>query len=254
MQLPDDEMKALEVIYEWQVRPYPATDPDQEDERLDPPTLHKPPRKRLLIITLAALHKWEERRTRQAIDMLDTRGLVVPFRESVGPIEGEWQLPTGDVLTITSETEWIEETLQGSVRVRLSGKPLLDDDRRPLISNWVGDLSDWEECYRLTRDGLTAAEGMLDMTSSSTKTRHSEDFRSVNWFGTQYSFTPAQAAIVRTLWRNWEQGVPEVGQDFLLDKAEVESKQVKDVFKNNAAWNTLIVSGATRGSYMLQAR
>lgn len=55
-------------------------------------------------------------------------------------------------------------------------------------------------------------------TSSDTdrEAKHSPDFRSVNWFGTEYHFTATQAACVSVLWDAWTNGTPEIGGDTLL--------------------------------------
>src|SRR5262249_30325833 len=84
-------------------------------------------------------------------------------------------------------------------------------------------------------------------------TRHSPDFRSVCWFGTTYHFTPGQAACVKVLWQAWERGIPEVGQDAVLEEAEVDSERLVYLFKGHPAWKAMIVRGGTRGSYCLAA-
>jgi hypothetical protein len=89
--------------------------------------------------------------------------------------------------------------------------------------------------------------------------RHSEDFRSVVWFGCSYRFTATQAACVKVLWRNWENGTPDVGEDTILTDKEVDAdaKRLIDVFRDrnspnkyHPAWNTMIIS-AQKGSYRL---
>jgi len=83
--------------------------------------------------------------------------------------------------------------------------------------------------------------------------RHSKDFRSVHWFGTDYGFTPTQAACVKVLWAAWENGTPDLGQDTILEHPEVEaeSKRLFDVFRDHPAWGTMIVKGQTAGAYRL---
>jgi hypothetical protein len=83
------------------------------------------------------------------------------------------------------------------------------------------------------------------------KTRHSLDFRSVSWFGTDYTFTPNQAAAVKILWENWENGTPEVGGDTLATEVESESKRARDIFKNHLAFGSMIQKGKTKGTYRL---
>ncbi len=84
-----------------------------------------------------------------------------------------------------------------------------------------------------------------------TQTRHSPDFRSVNWFGVHHSFTPTQAAIVKVLWNAWENDTPDVGHETLLEKAGSESDRLVDVFKGHKTYKQLIDKGETKGSYRL---
>lgn len=70
---------------------------------------------------------------------------------------------------------------------------------------------------------------------------HSPDYRSVNWYGEKYTFSAMQAACVRVLWENWEQGTPVVGEQTILVTADSSSERLRDVFgKDHAAWGTLI--------------
>jgi hypothetical protein len=83
--------------------------------------------------------------------------------------------------------------------------------------------------------------------------RHSHDFRSVNWYGTHYSFTSNQAPIISLLWKAWKRGTPEVGDQSLLEIAEVQTQRMSVVFRDHAAWNTMIQPGRTRGTHRLAA-
>jgi hypothetical protein len=71
--------------------------------------------------------------------------------------------------------------------------------------------------------------------------RHSSDFRSVRWFGADYTFTPTQAAVVRQLWEAWEDGTPALGQETLLEGAGSTGDRLRDVFRGSPAWGTLVV-------------
>jgi len=81
--------------------------------------------------------------------------------------------------------------------------------------------------------------------------RHSADFRSVNWFGQEYTFTANQAACIRLLWEAWESGAPEVGGDTLLVEAESDQRRLSVTFRGHPAWGTMIRPGQTKGSYRL---
>jgi len=82
---------------------------------------------------------------------------------------------------------------------------------------------------------------------------HSADFRSVRWFGTEYVFTPTQAACVRVLWGAWEEGSSVVSQTTILDKADSRGARLRDVFEKgkHPAWKTMIVDGGRKGAYRL---
>src|SRR5207302_10397903 len=82
--------------------------------------------------------------------------------------------------------------------------------------------------------------------------RHSVDFASVLWHGQLYGFSASQAATVRVLWAAWRNGTPDVRQETLLSAIGSESDRLADLFRNHAAWGTLIVSGPAKGTYRLQ--
>jgi hypothetical protein len=82
---------------------------------------------------------------------------------------------------------------------------------------------------------------------------HSEDFRSVRWNGEVYDFSTSQAIVMEKLWEAWEDGTPAVAQETLLEAAESEGNQLRDLFKRHPAWGKVIVQGPTRGTYQLQA-
>jgi hypothetical protein len=86
---------------------------------------------------------------------------------------------------------------------------------------------------------------------------HSPDFRSVLWFGTRYSFTPMQAACVAVLWEYWESNQCEVAHGIVLNRANSNSDRLLDVFRSRGnkheAWGTMIVPGATKGTFRLNA-
>jgi hypothetical protein len=82
-------------------------------------------------------------------------------------------------------------------------------------------------------------------------TSHSDDFRSVSWFGQRFTFTPNQAAIIEQLWRARELGNLDVGTDILIEAAECATKRVDVVFRKNKAWKTLVVPGERKRTYRL---
>jgi hypothetical protein len=83
--------------------------------------------------------------------------------------------------------------------------------------------------------------------------RHGPGFRSVHWFGTDYTFTATQGACVKLLWDAWVNRTPEVGQEYILQHPEVgsDSQKLADLFKDHPGWGVVIVKGLTRGAYRL---
>jgi hypothetical protein len=78
--------------------------------------------------------------------------------------------------------------------------------------------------------------------------RCSDDFRSVWWFGRNYSFSTYQSKVVQVLWKAWKNQTPEVSDITLLDASGGDAKQIRDVFKEtgnkrNDAWGTMIQRG-----------
>lgn len=81
---------------------------------------------------------------------------------------------------------------------------------------------------------------------------HSDDFRSVRWFGREYSFTPQQAEIMKLLWEAYEAQTPDVDAALLLsDFSGSAAHRLRDVFRKSPAWGTMIVRGGSRGTYRL---
>jgi hypothetical protein len=80
---------------------------------------------------------------------------------------------------------------------------------------------------------------------------HSQDYRVCCWRGTDYTFSPTQAACVRVLWEAWEDSIPEIGQDTILTEAGSESSRVRPLFQDHPAWGLMIISGSAKGTFRL---
>jgi hypothetical protein len=83
--------------------------------------------------------------------------------------------------------------------------------------------------------------------------KHSPDFRSLNWFGTSYSFTANQAPVIQTLFESWKTGAPEVGSETLLSAVDDQAppERLATLFRAHNAWGTLIVDGESKGTKRL---
>jgi hypothetical protein len=86
--------------------------------------------------------------------------------------------------------------------------------------------------------------------------KHSDDFRSVRWFGTTYSFTTKQAPVVDLLYKHWRAGTPDVGDETLLLSVDPEAPpaRLSTLFRDHPAWGTMIVAGGSKGTHRLTTR
>lgn len=83
--------------------------------------------------------------------------------------------------------------------------------------------------------------------------RHSSDFGSIVWQGKAYSLTPAQGAVMRVLWENWENGTPDIRQETALVQAGLDSKKLTDVFDAPLIGEVVVPSpSGVRGLFRLK--
>jgi len=90
--------------------------------------------------------------------------------------------------------------------------------------------------------------------TSQPKPSHAAGFKSVDWFGATYNFSPPQAACVAVLWRAWLGGTPIVREELVLEVARVQVRSLKDLFRTGQgryAWGTMIANGDKRGTVRL---
>jgi hypothetical protein len=115
-------------------------------------------------------------------------------------------------------------------------------------------VASFKDQVRIARAIQEAAKDLFPVggRTPSPPANHSPDFRSVQWFGHDYSFTTGQAACVQRLWEAWEQGNPDVAQQTILLDAGMDSARLVDLFKRHPAWQTMIVRGGSKGAYRLQ--
>jgi hypothetical protein len=96
-------------------------------------------------------------------------------------------------------------------------------------------------------EGFSSGENIIN--------RHSDDFRSVLWYGLSYAFTKSQAACMKVLWRAWETKTPELDGLTVVTQADIAQVRLIDVFrskgKSHSAWGTMIIKGQSKGAYRL---
>jgi hypothetical protein len=108
------------------------------------------------------------------------------------------------------------------------------------------------ESHNAKTSALTNRTGHLAKQVVSQQSAHSPDFRSVQWFGVKHKFSTMQAACLKILWENWEQGTPEIAELTILDLAGSSSERLRDVFTKgkHLAWGTMII-GSGKGAFRL---
>jgi hypothetical protein len=106
-----------------------------------------------------------------------------------------------------------------------------------------------EACLRIY---LPHIQSLLKHCNTNAETvRHSKDFASVRWFGTDYFFTASQGACIKVLFEAWRNDTPELRQETILNEAGLDSTSIKDLFKNHPAFGSMITPGSTKGSFRL---
>lgn len=80
---------------------------------------------------------------------------------------------------------------------------------------------------------------------------HSPDYRTVVWRGRSFQFSPSKAIVVQALHEANLAGMPDVAGADLIERAESNSNRMSDLFRDDPAWNTLIISGIAKGTYRL---
>lgn len=76
---------------------------------------------------------------------------------------------------------------------------------------------------------------------------HAPDFASVVWRGYRFTFSRKQRRAVALLFQARDEGYDYVSQEMLLDAAESDQLRLRELFRDNAAWGVMIVSGLETG-------
>ena len=156
-----------------------------------------------------------------------------------------WTLPQDDA------DAWLE-----SVALRFAQQYLQGNEGPEPRLCWIDNFAD--VCVvlveRLIDQVAAAPADVLPLRETKPATAHGDDYRSVYWYGTDYSFTANQAAVVKVLWEHWQRGAPEVGDATLLKAVDHEAPppRLNVLFRGHSAWGCMIVEGQTRGSHRLQ--
>jgi hypothetical protein len=151
----------------------------------------------------------------------------------------------------------VEIILMGLDEANMKRRATLLDERQKAVRTTLDDLAGDPQAE--TPQGEDAGVGdQQDYVFG-------PDFRSGNWYGIECAFTPTQAEMVSILVDAYESGAPDVDAEILIGKGaftqerlrakgkkQSAAKRVRDVFRYNPAWGTVIVPGGTRGTYRLK--
>lgn len=130
-------------------------------------------------------------------------------------------------------------------------KRLLDSEEWNRLREALDELATYVPALTIA-DGIAAHRPDDKPEAAGSGVVHSTDFRSIRWFGVLYTFTTTQAACVKVLWQNWEQGTPVISEVTILDEAGSAGHRLRDVFDkgNHPALGTMITS-AGKGAFQL---
>jgi len=119
------------------------------------------------------------------------------------------------------------------------------------LAKWAKEYQETQKKDKKLTETISDSKKTAQNIEGELKMAHSIDFRSVCWFGANYSFTPNQAAAVKILWEAWENRTPDVGGDTLAVEVEADSRRARDIFKGHTAFGSMIRQGQTKGTYRL---
>ena len=137
---------------------------------------------------------------------------------------------------------------------RVDGK-LQDDDWKNIQAGWPAayavlirtwDAEDSDEANTITHPAFDA--------KPKPAATHSEDFTTVDWFGTRYLFGDGlQAKAVGCLWAEHEKGEHGLSEKTIGEKigSEASNYRLVSTFRKHPAWNTMIVK-VQQGIYRLK--
>jgi hypothetical protein len=106
--------------------------------------------------------------------------------------------------------------------------------------------------YGVNREGL--AQTVTDSPSTARKVSHSEDFTTVSWFGTRYTFDDGlQAKAIACLWTEYEKGEHGLSEKGIGESigSNASNYRLSSTFRGHPSWGTMIVK-VRQGIYCLK--
>jgi len=130
------------------------------------------------------------------------------------------------------------------------------NDATWLIRTWVSfsdgkptGVTFHEYCEAKASDRICSGDA-VPRANGARPRAHSSDFGTLVWNGTEYKFSKTQAACIKILFENWQNGTPEVMGETLLEASLSSREELRLIFRNSGAWGTLITS-PRKGFYRL---
>jgi hypothetical protein len=109
-------------------------------------------------------------------------------------------------LSVYDVVHWLDPSIPAGYSRRVIGS------HPSVMEAWLAEV----EALATAAEALAAREAPAgvapgSVTPPAEQCRHSQDFRSVIWYGTEYTFTGYQAAVVSQVWQAWQNGTPDLG-------------------------------------------
>jgi hypothetical protein len=132
-------------------------------------------------------------------------------------------------------------------------EPVMADEVR--VANAKRSLSSPSDGTFQTETAQTHATSVVEPANKkkgTDKPTHGDNFEWIRCQLGAFTFTPAQAKIIGSLWGDWERAGCGVQNQALLSLIGDKAKRVRDVFKTNPAWKVIIFPVGKKGMTQLR--
>ena len=168
-----------------------------------------------------------------------------------------WPLPKDDQ-DLAALTEWIRGE-GGAYQVLLRKAGELTETYAEPVRRWLEDVKKATPPVPLPEEKPPAVETpstiviLDDVAPDPARISYGVDYRNVNWYGKVYGFSALQAACVKVMIEHAKHGLPDVGEQTILETADSSQKRLAGVFDNgkHPAWGTMILSGSPKGTFRI---
>jgi len=94
----------------------------------------------------------------------------------------------------------------------------------------------------------------INKQAKGTEFTPSDDFRSVNKDGVEYSLTPKQAQVIKMLFKAQQKGTPELGIGYIIEEVSpgTSKTRLRDIFKQDPKTYKALIEKGRRGTVRLK--